>query len=88
MIDELSARDRRGHVARARDDVASIAPACDGRTSVGGAPEHGGFAERVKLYGMLAGFVVHRVGREHCSHVREHLFAFTVHKYCSESNTV
>ena len=28
------------------------------------------------------------VGREHCSHVHEHLFAFAVRKYCSELNTV
>ena len=29
-----------------------------------------------------------KVRREHCSHVRERLFTFTVRKYCSESNTV
>ena len=34
------------------------------------------------------GLIKCKVGREHCSHVREHLFTFTVRKYCSESNTV
>ena len=29
-----------------------------------------------------------RVGREHCSHVHEHLFTFTVRKFCSEMNTL
>ena len=29
-----------------------------------------------------------RVGREHCSHVHEHLFTFTVRQCCSELNTV
>ena len=31
--------------------------------------------------------VLTRVGREHCSHVHEHLFAFTVRTYRSELNT-
>ena len=34
------------------------------------------------------GGVCSRVGRERCSHVHERLLAFTVHKCCSELNTV
>ena len=40
-----------------------------------------GVARKIKVD---AGMV--RVGREHCSHVREHLFAFAVRKYFSELN--
>ena len=45
-----------------------------------------------KLWSMLRsgpkGLGMPRVVCEHCSHVREHVFAFAVHKYCSESNKV
>ena len=54
---------------------------------VGVIRELGGCSECVRRDAVLGDFTS-RVGRERCSHVHEHLFAFTVRKYCSELNTV